>query len=181
MAQGSCLGPLLFIIFMNDISKIKLNGKLYIFADDISLVINAKTYTELQSKICTDLKLISKWLSKNRLVLNYQKSNYILMGNPRESSVNVIKPMINNNLLNRVFSTKILGIEVDHNLKFDSHFNKLCNQLNSRICLMSKLKKFLPEKTLNFLYQSIIKPNLEYGCILWGFTYDTHIDCLYKL
>ena len=158
---------------MNDITKLRLNGKLYIFADDISLIINAKSYNESQLKIDSDLNIISQWLKNNRLVLNYLKSNYILMGNLR---VGCIKPSINNKLLNRVFSTKKLGIEIDNNLKFDSHINKLFNQLNSRLCLMSKLKKFLPEYTLNFLYKSLVKPKLDYGCILWGFTHNTHID-----
>ena len=131
---------------MNDITKLKLCGQLYLFCDDISLVISAKTYDELQTKVNNDLSIIANWLRLNRLVLNYDKTNFILMGNPRESSIQCIKPSINNIYLKRIYNTKILGIEIDHNLKFDLHIHKLCKQLNSRLCLISKLKVFLPEK-----------------------------------
>ena len=176
--QGGCLAPLLFILYMNDIAELPLNGKLYLFADDMSLVVEAKTYSDLQNKLNSDLLQINSWLKNNRLVLNYNKTNFMVMGNPRESSISCIKPYINNNQLNRVYSTKILGIEFDHNLKFDKHINKLVKELNSRFSLFVRLKKFLPESILNMLYKSMVRPKLEYGCVVFGHTYDTHLKSL---
>jgi hypothetical protein len=74
-----------------------------------------------------------------------------------------------------------LGIKIDNNLKFDSHINTLSKELNSRIGLIFRLKQFLPKNTLNFLYKSIIRPKLEYGVVLWGYTYSTHIDIIVKI
>ena len=76
------------------------------FADDISLVITGKTYIDLQAKTQKDLALFYEWLKNNRLVLNYSKSNYVLMGNPRESSTHLFSPSINGFPLKRVFYTK---------------------------------------------------------------------------
>jgi len=179
--QGGCLAPLLFIIFMNDIFELKLNGKLYLFADDMSLIINAKNYRELQLKIESDLNVINNWLKTNRLVLNHKKSNYMVMGSPLENTIRDLRPVINGKPLIRVKATKILGINLDNNLKFDSHIDILTKELNSRLYLISNLRKYLPENTVNFVYKSIIRPKLEYGCQLWGFTYNKHIEKLLKV
>ncbi len=69
---------------MNDITFLKLFGVIYLFADDISIIISAKTYAELQLKIDSDLRLIFDWFQKNKLVINYQKSNYMAMGCPKK-------------------------------------------------------------------------------------------------
>ena len=179
--QGGCLAPLLFIYYMNDIQELQLEGQVYLFADDLTLVIKAKTYTELQNKIDFDLKTIGDWLQKNKLVLNYPKSKYVIMASPHERSIQNINPKINGRPLERVFSVKILGIEIDNCLRFDAQIDKLIKDLNSRFALLSRLKNFLPEKTLNFIYKSIIRPKLEYGCIVWGHTYDIHIERLVKI
>ena len=179
--QGGCLAPLLFIIYMNDISRLTLSGKLFLFADDMSLIIKSKTYNQLQQKINNDLSLIYKWLKNNRLVLNYKKTNYMIMGSPKESSIMNIKPKINDIPIERVFSTKILGLHIDNNLKYDKHLNKLCKELNSKSYLIKRLKSFLSENILNFIYKAIIRPKLQYGCVVWGFTYNIHLEPLVKL
>ena len=179
--QGGCLAPLLFIIFMNDITKLKLRGQLYLFCDDMSLVIKSKNYKDLQNYIQQDLHQIYQWLKRNRLVLNYSKTNYILMGSPKEASILNIKPNINEILIQRVMSSKILGLHIDNNLRYETHINKLCKELNSRISLFNRLKKYSPGNTLNFLYKSFVRPKLEYGIVLWGFTYETHLENLIKI
>lgn len=78
-------------------------------------------------------------------------------------------------------STKLLGIHINHSLNYETHINKLCKQLSSRISLFYRLRKYLSKKVLNFLYKSIIRPKLEYGCVLWGYTYNTHLDKLFKI
>jgi hypothetical protein len=69
---------------MNDITFLKLFGAIYLFADDISILTSAKTYAELQLRIDSDLRLIFDWFQKNKLVINYQKSNYMVMGCPKK-------------------------------------------------------------------------------------------------
>ena len=80
--QGSILGPLLFIIYMNDIVNLPLNGNITLFADDITLIYEAKNYKELEMHMNDDMKSISSWLMANKLVINIDKSNFMIMGRP---------------------------------------------------------------------------------------------------
>ena len=70
--QGGCLAPLLFILYMNDIKNLPLIGKIYLFADDISLVIKAKSYPQLQQNIDHDLNLLNKWLIQKQIGIELQ-------------------------------------------------------------------------------------------------------------
>ena len=166
---------------MNDIFDLKLFGKLYLFADDMSLILSAKTYQELNIKLNSDLKMIESWLKTNRLVLNLQKTNYNLMGRPREESTQDFKPKIGGFEIKRVFISKVLGLCIDSEMKFDEHIIRMSKDLNKLYSLFTRLKKFIPEYTLNSLYKSLVKPKLEFGCVLWGFTYDIHINKIAKI
>ncbi len=84
--QGGCLSALLFIIFMNDIFELTLNGELFLFADDLTLIVYAKNYSELERNTNEDLRKINEWLNKNRLVPNLDKSNFLLMGRPLKTT-----------------------------------------------------------------------------------------------
>ena len=147
----------------------------------MSLIVTAKSYQELNDKLNSDLKSIQNWLKANRLVLNFQKTNYVIMGAPREQSLQNLKPEIDGIALNRRYNTKVLGFHIDNNVKFDVHLNKTVKELNSKFILFTKLKKFLPKNTLNFLYNSLVKPKLEFGCVLWGYTYETHLKGVIKI
>ena len=160
---------------MDDISKLNLKGKVVLFADDMSYMISAKSYQQMNQDIRHDMEEISKWLRHNRLVLNYKKTNFMIMGTPKDTSTQDIKPTINGKLIPKVNSTKLLGIYFDNSLKFDKHIEELCKDLNKKVGIFHRLSKTLPEETLLFIYNSIVKPKLEYGCMIWGYTYACHI------
>ena len=103
------------------------------------------------------------------------------MGSPKEKSISEIKPKINGIFINGVFNTKILGIHIDNRLSFDHHIQRLTKDLNSKLALIYRLKQFLSEDTLNFVYKSIVRPKLEYGCAVFDFTYDIHLDLLTRI
>ncbi len=177
--QGTCLGPLLFLIFINDIFKLKLSGLLLLFADDMSLVVCAKTYEELKAKTNSDLKLINDWLQSNRLVPNYEKSNFMLMGMPLKTTELDIK--LGDISLNRVFQTKILGVIIDHSLRFEEHIEYLCKTISKRINFFACLRYFLPEFTVNLIYKVLVLPVFDYCDTIWCFTYETHVQKLVNL
>jgi hypothetical protein len=80
--QGGCLSTILFLVFINDIFKVIISGILYLFADDLTLVVIAKTYDELEVKANSDLKAVHEWLITNKLASNIEKSNFLIMGCP---------------------------------------------------------------------------------------------------
>jgi hypothetical protein len=117
---------------------LKLFGVSYLFADDISTLISAKTYAELQLKIDSDLRLIFDCFQKNKLVINYQKSNYMVMECPKKD-LNLLVNLGQNNL-KRVNETKILGVIFDSDLRFDNHINNICKSISNRISFLSRLR-----------------------------------------
>ena len=160
---------------MDDITKLRLKGKLVLFADDMSYMLSAKNYQQINQDIRHDMTEISKWLRHNRLVLNYKKTNFMIMGTPKEASTREIKPFINGKEIPKVNYTKILGVYFDQSLKFDKPLEELSKDLNKKVGVFYRLSLTLPESTLQFIFNSVVKPKIEYGCVLWGYTYATHI------
>ncbi len=178
--QGSILGPILFAIFINDLSRLALRGEIFFFADDCTLIITADNYEELEIDANCDLFLIQNWLQTNRLILNVLKSNYLIV-NLNHRNVQHLNLFISNERLVRVSNVKILGVIFDDRLVFDEHMNHISKKMRQRIGLLSRLRHILPEKTLIVVYNAIVLPILDYSLILWGFTYNSHIDRLEKL
>ena len=178
--QGSLLGPLLFSIYLNDLPNIEINGQIIFYADDCSIVYSADSYDELEMKIENSLKNINDWMNKNHLTINIKKSNYMLIDFSGRRN-NDICVKIGNNLLQKVFEAKVLGILIDDRLSFKSHIEFVCKKLSSRIGLLSRLKQFLPQNTLNLIFKSILQPIIDYGINVYGFTFDTHIKRIQRL
>jgi hypothetical protein len=116
---------------MNDITFLKHFGVIYLFADDISILISAKTYAELQLKTDSDLRLIFGWFQKNKLVINYQKSNYMVMECPKKDP-NLLVNLGQNNLKS-VNETKIIGVIFDNDLRYYNHINNIYKSISNRI------------------------------------------------
>lgn len=178
--QGSLLGPLLFSIYVNDLSKLELNGQLVFYADDCSIVYSADDYQELESLVNSSLNEINNWMFDNRLTINEKKSNYLLIDFSGRHPTN-LSLKIGENELQRVYETKVLGITVDDRLSFKSHINNLCTKLSARIGLISRLRQFLPKKILNVIFKAIVQPNFDYGINIYGFTFQSHINKIQKL
>jgi hypothetical protein len=80
--------------------------------------------------------------------------------------------------LKRVYETKLLGVIFDHDLRFDEHVRNLCKSISIKVSFLSRLRYFLPENTLNFIYKSLVLPLIDYCDIVYGFTYETHLNRL---
>jgi hypothetical protein len=159
---------------------LNLKGEIVFFADDCSLILTGDTYQEVEECANHDLQLIEKWLKANRLILNVKKSNYLII-NLNHRSINDLNIVICNERLIRVTKVKILGVFFDDRFVFDEHINSLSKKMNQRIGLLSRLRHFLPEKTLVIVYNSIVLPILDYSLVLWGYTYSNHINRLITL
>jgi hypothetical protein len=124
--QGSTLGPLLFMVFVNDLPLYINKGRCTMYADDTMLYINDENIADVTLGMNDVLKGVSEWYDANRLVLNVDKSQSMLIGKKTESDIrNDFAVVLNGVPVERVQSTKYLGLHIDENLKFDSHIKEI--------------------------------------------------------
>ena len=182
--QGSILGPLLFILFVNDISLHIKNCKIYKYADDTSLCAFSETTLSLQNKLSADLKIIEDWCINNRLVINTSKSKcMILCSHQKRRHLNTdqLQVCINGKFLENVSCQKILGVYTDKNLTWKDHINNLCKDISKLVGLLWRNKHLLPFSSRLLFYNSYILPKLDYCLPIWGKSSQTHLDKLWRL
>lgn len=179
--QGSVLGPLLFILYINDLCDIDIASLLTSFADDTSIVFSGSTIKELNNAAQNDIDKILKWVKENSLVLNYRKCNIVCYSKTHDNndtlSLILRTPDFNNNksnhyLLDEVDSTKYLGLILDKNLNWQKHINSLVVKLKKLNYLFFKIKKFLSHGVLRKIYMAFYQSKLLYGISIWGKTFD---------
>ena len=177
--QGSILGPLLFLLYINDLSSSTKILRCIMFADDTNMFVSGKNLTSLISIINTELDKINTWFCANLLSLNVKKTNYILFANKRLPNIDIF---INKQAIARVYETKFLGVIIQYNLKWHAHINLIQNKISKTVGIMSKIKSILATPHLRILYQRLIEPYLTYSCIIWASSEkNTHLEVLHKL
>jgi len=177
--QGSILGPLLFLLYINDLNTTTSLLRFIMFADDTNIFISGNNLNSISHTANTELLLVSKWFSANLVSLNVKKTNYILFGNKKLPDIII---SINNEKITRVFQTKFLGIIVQANLKWDAHINTVANKISKTVGIMNKVKYILATAHLKLLYQCLIEPYLNYCCIVWASPVKhTTLETLHKL
>lgn len=152
--QGSVLGPLLFIIYINDICNYLLPNKCILFADDTTLICSGKNFDDLEASSNLIEKKAQEWFTSNKLMLNEGKSQKLFLSS-------------NNNLVNGS-SVNLLGIRFDDKLNWSCHVNMLRHKLCSIIFLLRQLKDIIHINTLKSTYFSLFHSQLTYGILLWG-------------
>ena len=164
--QGSCLGPLLFLIFTNDLHLNLDYCSSILFADDTTLYKSHRNVTYLKWCAEQDLIILSDWFKANKLTLNLEKTVYIFFG----SNKNVKKPSLEiNKLVPRPSeNAKFLGMWIDENLNWNTHITRLINKIKRNIHLLKVPRNLFNEQALKMIYHSHIQSHINYGLILWG-------------
>ena len=181
--QGSILGPLLFIIYMNDITECSNFFDFILYADDTTLCASSENLSN-QSSLDTycnilndELKKLQDWLTVNKLTINLNKTKYTVFNKSGKCKSVNLKLKINNTELQHVDSFNYLGFNFDQNMNFKSHVNKVSNKISKTIGLLNRVKRILPKYSLLTLYNSLILPHFTYGILVWGYK----INLLFKL
>ena len=166
--QGSVLGPLLFIIYINDISNVSKLFDCILFADDTNLFLSHSNIDVLYQLANTELYNISQWFKLNKLSLNIKKTNYVLFSNKFSKFVSLSNIKIDNVKIERVFQTKFLGVVINEKLTWDNHILTVRNKISKGLGILSKIRNIVPCRVLISLYHALVHPHLEYCNIVWA-------------
>ena len=174
--QGSVLGPLLFIIYTNDLPNCLKDSKAILFADDTTLYMSSNNFKQLYHVANIELESLNNWFRANKLSLNIGKTHYVVFKfNKTEIPINMhIK--IGDEILKEKDIAKFLGLYIDNELNWQEHIIHLKNKLNSSLYAMNKVKHQLNRKHLTTLYYTLIYPYIDYGITLWGSTLSTYVN-----
>ena len=183
--QGSILGPLLFLLFINDmpsyIDKLYPTNNLYkitLFADDTSIIFTHPNQMEFEKGFNNLFSNITRWFQINSLSLNFNKTHYMDFQSSSNAKKHVNKDF-KIKLINKVCSTNFLGLILDSTLSWYPHINNLVTRINSARYLIRYLKPLLPIETLRMVYFSSFHSHLSYGIIFWE--NSSHGDTNFKL
>ena len=171
--QGSILGPLLFIIYMNDINLVSKKFEAILYADDTSLSSIIKLFRNgnTSMSINNELLLIYDWLNANKLSLNISKTKYMVFRYPQRSASTIpdLNIYINEHRVEKVSTFDFLGLTINETLTWKDHIHKTCSKISKVIGIMSRCKKFLPSSVLLKIYNALIISRINYGILCWGF------------
>ena len=166
--QGSILGPLLFLIYVNDINKIKLKGQITLFADDTAIFYEEENLDELITNIKDDLETLRLWLTKNLLTLNLSKTVYIVFHKPTRYIEIPDKISINNIEINRLEQTEYLGLILDQNLKWKPHIDFIVGKISPLIGVLYRLRGLMPVSACRNIYHALVQSHLLYMSVIWS-------------
>ena len=164
--QGSILGPLLFLIYINDVTECSLLLKFLLFADDTNAFISGSNIKILQSTLNSELLKLSSWFRANRLSLNVAKSCFVVFGNKYFPSNFDIA--IDGTRLPRANTTKFLGVHIDEKLTWKNHIDTISIKVSKAIGAINRIKNIVPYNILLSLYYTTIYTHLCYCIIIWG-------------
>ena len=175
--QGSVLGPLLFLLYMNDLAFCVPEFHTILFADDTSLSLAGQNYDELLCQFNQLLEKVTEWLRVNLLSLNVSKTKYMLFKNQREK-IDHGKVFMNNNEVLRIGkglnqeTYKYLGVLIGEDLTFSEHINRIKGKLVSASFMLNQSKSFLPFKARLQVYRSLFESHLNYASIVWSVNHN---------
>ena len=181
--QGSILGPLLFLLYINDLPLNLSHSVPDLYADDTTIHYSSKSVKDICDTLNDDLINLHVWCNENDMVINTNKSNAMLVGTSRrlQSMQYDFEVFYNDSLLKNVTCEKLLGVQIDNTLSWCQQIDKLCSLISSRIGLLTRLKLYIPVKGLCLFYNGYILPLFDYCCTIWGETTNTNLDKLFKL
>ena len=179
--QGSILGPLLFIIFINDLNKAIKHSTVHHFADDTNLLLADRSIKRINKRINHDLRLLTEWLRANKISLNADKTEIIIFKSKSKHITKHLNFRIDGKKIIPKTSVKYLGLYLQDDLHWNTHLNLLIKKLSRSVGILSKVRHFVPHWLLRTIYYSLFNSHLIYGCQIWGQKNSTLLDKIKKI
>jgi len=176
--QGSVLGPLLFLVYINDLHKSLKYCSAIHFADDTSLIHKNKCLEEMQENVNFDLENLNNWLIANKISLNANKTEIILFRNHRKKISFNMEIKIGEKVIEMSDVVKYLGIYIDKHLNWKYHVQSTRTKLSRAVGMLAKIRHYVPKSTLRVIYHSIFTSHLMYGSQIWGQNLDCNFNCI---
>ena len=178
--QGSILGPLLFLIYVNDLAYVSDYLYMIMFADDTNALDSDKNLNALEERCNNEMIKIVDWVNANKLSLNVKKTNYMLFSG-KKAHGNEQGIIISQKRIEKTNKAKFLGIMISDNLSWKCHIEYISKKVAKSVGVLSRLSKFLYKKSLLNLYYSLVYPYLIYCNEVWGLSYSAHRKKLFSL
>ena len=169
--QGSILGPLLFIIYINSLpSAIPENVKTFLYADDTALVASGADLHSVSESLNVAITSASSWFHNHRLSLHVSKTKSMCFGTQGKLNITGgdLNISLNNDPIDAVTKFKYLGITLDRHLSFDLHIDSLCRKVIAKMKMMGRVRQYISERLAIQMYTTLILPDFDYGDTIYG-------------
>ncbi len=177
--QGSILGPLLFLIYVNDLPSVSSKSRILLFADDTTVLTPFSDPIADNAFLQTEINVIVDWFALNKLVINVSKTQ--LMSFSLTKPHKLPRIIITGNDVQFVEFVKFLGCYVDFRLKWDLHIQRVCSCVCKGIAMLRSVNNCFPQYVKLMLYYAMIYPYLVYCIVAWGNAYVAHLNPLITL
>jgi hypothetical protein len=175
--QGSILGPLLFLLYVNDLPRATTQRSI-MFADDTTLIVKCERKENFELNANKALIDIIKWMKLNNLNINTNKTKFIQYKSYNSKSI-PIKIEFDHKIIDEVNSMKFLGIMIDEHLNWKDQIEQICNKLNRFVFALKRLRETVSKEAALTAYHGYVSSVLAYGLILWGNSVE--VDRVFKI
>jgi hypothetical protein len=181
--QGSTLGPLLFLLYVNDLPSCLSHSIASMFADDTNLTTSGKSIEDIQNQLNSDLENIHTWLLTNKLTLNKEKTEYMIISSRQRLAKIDDDPKISLDGIDikRVKQAKTLGIVIDEKLLWKNQIDEITTKVSRGIGMLRRMKAYVPQETLRTVYSALIMPHFDYCSLVWDNCSNYLLEKLQKL
>ena len=179
--QGSVLGPLLFLIYINDLHKSIKYSTPRLFADDTNLLLKNHSLKKLQKQINFDLRQLYNWLVANKISLNSDKTELIIFHHPNKKIDYNLKIKLNGKKLSLSKYVKYLGILLDPHLNWGAHIDVLSGKLNRAAGMLAKIRHYVTNEGVRNIYFSIFSSLMTYASQIWAQFSNKHVTRIQKI